>query len=93
MLASALTAAYEHVADVQSQIEDLLALLFPGWRPRFPITMGWRFTPPSTIDVYDAVETSGEIAALRSAGFSVVVLHPHSAARFLTCTCRSKEPT
>lgn len=49
--------------------------------------LGWRFTPPDTIDVYEAMDSPAAVEALRRAGFVTVTLHDHEATRFLSCRC------
>lgn len=88
MLADDLRAALEWHSDVQSQVDGVLVNLFPGWRPRFPCELGWRFIPPSELHVYDATEIPGAAAALRFIGFSSVTLHPHASTKFLECRCQ-----
>jgi hypothetical protein len=87
MLAADLRDALERYADVQSQVDDVLANLFPGWRPRFPPELGWRFIPPGELHIYEAVDVPGAAAALRFIGFASVTVHPHAATKFLECRC------
>lgn len=86
-LAALLRQAQDYLGSVHAQVDDLLVVEFPGWRPRFPLEMGWRFVPPDEIHVYNAQESEQAVAALRRAGFSSVVVHTHDALHFLTCRC------
>jgi hypothetical protein len=76
---------------VEQRVDEFLESLFPGWHARFPTRMGWRFRPPATIDVYDAVPSPAAADALQRAGFRTAILHDHDAAKFLTCTCQTWE--
>lgn len=87
-LAAALRAAHDDLTAVEWQVDTLLESLFAGWRRRFPRAMGWRFTSPAQLDVYDVADPPQQtVEVLRRAGFDVVVLHVHKAVAFLTCTC------
>lgn len=88
-LAGTLYAAHVALCDAQQQVDDVIANLFPGWRPRFPLELGWRFVPPAEIHVYDAPDIPGALAALRFVGFTSVVLHAHSGTQLCSCTARS----
>lgn len=68
-------------------VDRLVESLFPGWRPRFPMRLGWRFTEPGTLDVFGVAESAVARGALGMAGFSVVVLHDHSALGHTQCSC------
>lgn len=78
-----------HHAEVQ--VDRLLESLFPGWRPRFPMRLGWRFTGPDTLDVYGVAESASARGALSLAGFASVTLHDHSALASTRCNCGSRE--
>lgn len=87
-LAKALHEARVDLWVVEQRVDQLIESVFPDWRPRFPTSAGWQFTPPDGIDVYSVVPSPAAVAALRRAGFLVVILHEHDAGKLLTCTCR-----
>ena len=90
-LAEALRLAREDLRVVRRDVEDLIAALYPGWRPRFPSDRAWRFTDPDQIDVFDAIESPAATDALHRAGFKRVTAHDHP--RSDSCQCRtSVEP-
>ncbi len=81
-LAEELRAARGAIHDVKARISELIESVVPGWRPRFPQTLGWRFVEPDALDIYQVmgpVAEPGAIATLARAGFRVIVLHGHPA--------------
>jgi hypothetical protein len=88
-LAEVLLSAHTALCDAQQQVDDVLSTLFPTWRPRFPLELGWRFVPPAEIHVYDVPDVPGALAALRFIGFSSVVLHAHRGTQLCGCTAGS----
>lgn len=96
-LARDLREARTGLRDVEQRVDAFLESLFPGWRARFPTTVGWRFTDPDAIDVYRvAVPSPAAVDALRRAGFRSVTLHdhdalsPYDATTRAACGCRSE---
>lgn len=89
MLAADLRYALEDLGSVQSRLDDVLASLFTGWRPRFPVERGWRFVPPAELHVFEAAATADSLAKLRLLGFAPVVMHAHEALKFETCRCEA----
>ncbi len=86
-LARALCEAQVELRAVEQYVDHFLESLFPGWRARFPTSVGWRFTAPSALDVYGVpLPSPAAVNALRRAGFLDVTLHPHSAMT-LACAC------
>lgn len=90
-LAEALRSATDDLVRREQDVEDLLMLLFPGWRPRFPRRHGWRFTAPHTIDVYGVVDSPAAVSALHRAGFRRVTLHDHAVDQRCHCGVRADE--
>lgn len=80
---------------VEQRVDAFLESLFLGWRARFPTSVGWRFTPPHTIDVYGiAVPSPAAVNALRRSGFLRITLHGHDAMALLACSCLAElEPS
>jgi hypothetical protein len=87
-LARELREARADLQVVRHRVSTFLESLFPGWRPRFPISAGWAFTHPDAIDVYSIVPSPAAVDALRRAGFRVVTLHEHEATRVIACSCK-----
>lgn len=83
-LAEALRTATKDLSRKEQDVEEFLATLFPGWRPRFPRRHGWRFTAPDSISIYDVIESPAAVEALQRAGFGRVTLHDHP----ITSACR-----
>lgn len=71
--------------------EELLIDLFSGWAPKFPRHLGWLWTEPATLDVWNVIEYPAALAALRLAGFNVATLHDHPVARPLRCACPKRK--
>jgi len=87
-LARDLREASAELHAVEQRVDAFLESLFLGWRARFPTSVGWRFTPPHTIDVYGvAVPSPAAVDALHRSGFLDVTLHRHDAMALLTCSC------
>ncbi len=86
-LAARLRACGAGLEAVHRQVDELLEILFPGWRPRFPTSMGWRFAPPDKLDVFEVSDSPASVGALYLAGFTTVVLHSHEATKMTTCRC------
>lgn len=78
-LATALRDATSSLREVEGDVSDFIASLFPGWRPLFPTGRGWIFVAPGTLHVYGVVvvDSPASTAALHLAGFHRVVLHDH----------------
>jgi|SRR6185295_14085882 len=86
-LALELECAVDDLSIAHQKVDAFLESLFVGWRPRFPVSLGWRRTGPWEIEVWDAIDSPAARDALARAGWSTVTLHPHQAAKFLTCDC------
>ncbi len=87
-LAAALRDAAADLRIVDRRVEDMVAALFPGWRPPPAPRKGIAFEPPDAIDVYDVVASWPASEALRWQGFRVVTLHDHrSDRRHAPCRC------
>ncbi len=80
-LAIALRNAAGALRVAERRVEDMVAGLFPGWRPPLPPRRGIAFEPPDAIDVYDVVASWPASEALRWQGFRVVTLHDHRSDR------------
>lgn len=78
-LAAALRSATSSMREVESDVDDFVESLFPGWRPLFPPGRGWTFVAPDTIHVYGVaiVASPATTTALHVAGFRRAVLHDH----------------
>lgn len=93
-LASAMGAAERKLRAVEAMVEALLTTMLPatarsrGWA-------GWQFHQSHdnryAIDVFEVDVNKVAVRALFGAGFTSVTLHPHRAAKLLTCTCRMWE--
>jgi hypothetical protein len=91
-LAEAMSSAERNLRDIEAKVEVLLSRLFVAWK-------GWQFTPadprvPSSvpgIDVYEAQDSRLAAEQLHRVGFLTVTIHGHRSARFLSCTCVSRE--
>jgi hypothetical protein len=77
-LAAALRDATHAAREIETEVEELLAALYPGWRPLFPGRRAWQFTAPDTLDVYQAIDSPAATTALHLAGFRRVTVHDHS---------------
>lgn len=84
-LAAALLDATADLQRVERDVEDLLAALFPEWRPLFPAERAWRFTAPDVIDVYGVTDSPANVSGLHMAGFRRVTVHDHR--RGEACRC------
>lgn len=92
-LAQALLDAHGDTIAAESRVVDLLYDLLPGWRLLWPTARSWVWRPPTTIDVYGAIDSPAAAAALHLAGFvGGVTLHDHGPEAFLTCTCTTRTP-
>ncbi len=80
-LALALRDAAGDLRLAERRVEDMVAGLFPGWRPPPSPRRGITFEPPDAIDVYDVVASWPASEALRWQGFRVVTLHDHRSDR------------
>lgn len=87
-LAAALREATELRAVAEVDVADLLATLYPGWRPMFPPERAWRFTSPDAIDVYFAIDSPAAASALHLAGFTRVTAHAHPGGEE-SCRCEA----
>jgi len=76
-LARELCDATTDLQERELDVEAVLASLFPGWVPLFPRSRGWRFTRPSVIDVFGAIDSPASAGALHMAGFTIVTIHDH----------------
>lgn len=63
--------------EVERDVDDFVAGLFPGWRPLFPPGRGWRFTAPDALEIYGVVESPATTDAIWRAGFRRIVVHGH----------------
>lgn len=77
------------LAAARQDVDDLLVSLFPGWRPRFPLELGWKFVEPNDLEVFEVLDSDAARGALALAGFTSVVLHPHPALA-AGCRCRAR---
>lgn len=94
-LAARLRGAGHAYQAAQQEVTDLLERLFRdcGWRPRFPVSNGWRFDGVDKLDVFGVAPTAPAFAALGLAGFGAVILHDHEAS-VIECSCQpSGTPT
>lgn len=98
-LVQRLLAAKEHELDAQRAVSDMLESLFPDWRPRHPVSLGWHWTPADgsrvgralhRLDVYNTIDSPAAAEALWLAGFAVVVAHNHPAHMYPTCACQRR---
>jgi hypothetical protein len=76
-LAEALRNATDRLRVVERRAEDMVAALFPGWRPPPSPRRGITFEAPDAIDVFDVVVSWPASEAMRWQGFRVVTLHDH----------------
>jgi hypothetical protein len=91
-LASAIATAERRLRAVEGMVEELLTTMFPatetsrGWR-------GWRFVHGVNnrygVEVFEVDVNKTAVRALFGAGFTSVCLHPHPAAKLLSCSCRT----
>lgn len=91
-LVAQLLAAKEHQLEAGRAVTEVLESLLPDWRPKFPTSLGWHWTPARgdvgpRIDIYEAIDSPAAAQALHLAGFQIVVLHGHRADQFPTCAC------
>ena len=89
-LARDLFAADEQQGEARGRVDLLLDSLFPGWRPRHPIYLGWQASRPNRIDVFEVSESVESVAALDGlarAGFTHAMLHPHTWYELGECEC------
>lgn len=90
-LAQALLTVETRMRAVEKDVTDFLDSLFPSSASRLG-WQGWQFdrSEPSAlgIQVYDVLTPSpAAVGALHRAGFVVVTIHNHEAARYLSCAC------
>lgn len=88
--ARSLGAGYRGVNRIESQFEDFVRSLIPGWEARFEGKPTWVYTAAPggpQLDVYFAVDLASAASALIRQGFGEVRLHDHGPAQFITCDC------
>ncbi len=88
-MAVALRDARDGLRAAESELEDLLSRLYPGWRPLFPAERAWRFDPPDNLHVYHAADSAESAAELHREGFARVTVHAHRA-RPDPCGCLAR---
>lgn len=86
-LALELECAHDDLGAAHQKVDAFLEALFPGWRARFPMRLGWRRPGPWEIEIWEVTDSPAARDALARAGWATATLHDHSAMRFLTCTC------
>ena len=92
-IAAALASAHRDRFQAETALVELLERVFPGWQVLFPARRSWMWTPPNSLDVWNANPTEDAVRALMLAGFTGgVTIHSHRAERFLSCVCKAWRP-
>ncbi len=93
-LARALRSAGDELRAARRDVEELLASLYPEWRPLHPAERAWRFTEsdedrdpedPDEIHVFGVVDSPAATEALHRVGFGRVTAHDHTSDAQCAC--------